>query len=295
MLLFVTLFFNIAAYSQDNNNYFVSSSNISASVEEVVKVYSVNSSDANNMLVSYLDSGITYRYGGTSSKVMDCSAFVGKVFRETFQINLPRTSREMALLGSEPDTLRLFDLVFFSKNGSTISHVGIYVGDGIFIHCSSSGKTVMVSALDEYGDRFMYGKRIIAQVGPDFLFTRVPHKIEGDSINNSEEKIVEENVQDEKLEVYQEGVASYYGGKFHGRKTASGERYDKNELTAAHKNLPFGTKVKVTNTSSGKSVIVTINDRGPYAKGRVIDLSEAAMKEINENGGGLCKVTLTVI
>lgn len=81
---------------------------------------------------------------------------------------------------------------------------------------------------------------------------------------------------------YQErGEASYYADKFHGRKTASGEIYKKTEFTAAHRTLPFGTKVKVTNLKNGKSVIVRINDRGPFKKTRIIDLSRAAAEKID--------------
>ena len=76
------------------------------------------------------------------------------------------------------------------------------------------------------------------------------------------------------------GLASYYGKEFHGRKTASGERYDMHALTAAHRTLPFGTIVKVTNAASGKSVQVRINDRGPFIADRIIDLSYAAAKAI---------------
>ena len=74
--------------------------------------------------------------------------------------------------------------------------------------------------------------------------------------------------------------ASYYHDKFNGRKTASGEIFDNNLYTAAHKTLKFGTKIKVTNTVNGESVIVTINDRGPFVKGREIDLSKKAFMEI---------------
>jgi peptidoglycan lytic transglycosylase len=74
--------------------------------------------------------------------------------------------------------------------------------------------------------------------------------------------------------------ASYYHDKFNGRKTASGELFDNNLYTAAHKTLKFGTKIKVTNTVNGQSVIVTINDRGPFVKGREIDLSKKAFMEI---------------
>src|SRR5947209_4383793 len=77
----------------------------------------------------------------------------------------------------------------------------------------------------------------------------------------------------------EEGMASYYADEYNGRKTSNGEVYDMNDLTAAHRTLPFNTKVKVTNTDNGLSVIVRINDRGPFKKERVIDLSLAAAKE----------------
>jgi rare lipoprotein A len=83
---------------------------------------------------------------------------------------------------------------------------------------------------------------------------------------------------------FQTGEASWYGPGFHGRKTANGERFDTNEMTAAHKTLPFGTKVKVTNKQTGRSVVVRINDRGPYAKDRVIDLSQASAQAIGISG-----------
>jgi rare lipoprotein A len=76
------------------------------------------------------------------------------------------------------------------------------------------------------------------------------------------------------------GVADYYADRFHGRKTASGQLHDKTKMTAAHLSLPFGTKVKVVSRHTGKSCIVTVNDRGPYTKNRIIDLSLAAAKEL---------------
>ncbi len=78
----------------------------------------------------------------------------------------------------------------------------------------------------------------------------------------------------------EEGIASWYGPKFHGRRTASGEIFDMYKLTAAHPWLPFGTVVRVTNLENGLSVVVRINDRGPFVKGRIIDLSYAAAKKI---------------
>ncbi len=91
---------------------------------------------------------------------------------------------------------------------------------------------------------------------------------------------------------YQSGVASWYGGYFHGRTTANGEKYDQWAMTAAHKTLPFGTRVKVTNTRNGDSVIVRINDRGPFIAGRVIDLSKAAANDIGMSGIAPVKVTI---
>lgn len=91
------------------------------------------------------------------------------------------------------------------------------------------------------------------------------------------------------------GIASWYGPTFHGKSTANGETYDQNELTAAHKTLPFNTVVKVTNLHNGKSVTVRINDRGPYAGNRVIDLSRAAAAEIDMIGPGTAQVRLELV
>ena len=78
-----------------------------------------------------------------------------------------------------------------------------------------------------------------------------------------------------------EGKASYYGSRHHGRRTASGERFDQNALTAAHRTLPFGTRVRVTNLNNARTVVVRINDRGPYGRGRIIDLSFKAAQQLD--------------
>jgi rare lipoprotein A len=93
----------------------------------------------------------------------------------------------------------------------------------------------------------------------------------------------------------QTGKASWYGDWHHGKKTASGEKFDKNDLSAAHRTLPLGTEARVTNLENGKSVDVTINDRGPYKQGRVIDLSEAAAKELEIKDKGLAPVKIEVV
>lgn len=94
--------------------------------------------------------------------------------------------------------------------------------------------------------------------------------------------------------ITESGMASFYGAGdgFHGKKTANGETFNKNKLTAAHKTLPFGTVVKVKNLSNGQTVKVRINDRGPFVKGRIIDLSEKAAKKINMRQQGVAEVTL---
>ena len=91
------------------------------------------------------------------------------------------------------------------------------------------------------------------------------------------------------------GQASWYGPGFHGRRTASGETFNQNALTAAHRSLPFGTKVKVTNLRNGRSVVVRINDRGPYAGGRIVDLSAAAARVIGMKSSGVAPVRMQIL
>ncbi|MEO0642195.1 MAG: septal ring lytic transglycosylase RlpA family protein [Pseudomonadota bacterium] len=90
-------------------------------------------------------------------------------------------------------------------------------------------------------------------------------------------------------------VASYYGKRFHGRRTANGERFDMNAMTAAHKTLPFGTRVRVTNPANGRAVTVRINDRGPFIAGRAIDLSRAAAQRLGMIQRGHARVRLDIV
>jgi rare lipoprotein A len=95
--------------------------------------------------------------------------------------------------------------------------------------------------------------------------------------------------------LFQEGVASYYAHEFNGRKTANGETFDMNDLTAAHQTLAFNTKVRVENQLNGKAVIVRINDRGPFKKDRIIDLSLSAARRIELIGPGSAPVKLYIV
>jgi len=93
----------------------------------------------------------------------------------------------------------------------------------------------------------------------------------------------------------QQGVASYYGARHHGKRTASGERFDQHALTAAHRQLPFGTRVRVTNLSNDRQVVLTINDRGPHTRSRLIDVSHEAAEQLGMLGSGVSKVRVQAL
>ena len=97
------------------------------------------------------------------------------------------------------------------------------------------------------------------------------------------------------LEMIGQGEASYYGHELAGNRTASGERFNPNAFTAAHRTLPLGTRLKVTNVANGRSVIVRVNDRGPFTRGRVLDVSLAAARRIAMIGPGSAKVKLEIV
>ena len=91
------------------------------------------------------------------------------------------------------------------------------------------------------------------------------------------------------------GLASFYGRRFHGRKTASGERYDMRELTCAHPSAPFGARLRVTDLETGKSVVVTVTDRGPFRRGRIVDLSLAAARRLGMLERGVARVRVEAL
>lgn len=102
-------------------------------------------------------------------------------------------------------------------------------------------------------------------------------------------------INSQQSDISERGKASFYADKYHGRTTASGERFSQRAATAAHLKLPFGTRVNVTNIANNKSVVVKINDRGPYIRGRIIDLSKAMFEKIADPKVGVIDVTVTVI
>lgn len=95
--------------------------------------------------------------------------------------------------------------------------------------------------------------------------------------------------------VFEEGLVSWYGAAFHSKPTASGERFDSGELTMAHPSLPFGTRVKVTNLRNGRSVVVRVNDRGPFVGTRIADLSQAAANQIGMLRRGIVRARIEIL
>jgi rare lipoprotein A len=135
---------------------------------------------------------------------------------------------------------------------------------------------------------------LIAVIGlllSSFIGSKDLNLIKTDKIQDT---INKDSLKTGKLKLFKKNAhASYYAQKFHGRRTASGKRFDNTKYTAAHRKFSFGTKLKVTNEANGKSVIVEITDRGPFTKGRDIDLTKKAFMEIASNKyGGSLKVTI---
>lgn len=127
---------------------------------------------------------------------------------------------------------------------------------------------------------------------PPSDYETVPGAVDITEIEPPVEVVIEEEPATRSLG---RGVASYYGRKFHGRLTANGERFNMNAMTAAHRTLPFGSKVEVTNPRNGRTVVVRINDRGPFIKGRTIDLSRAAATKLGMISRGHASVELALL
>ncbi len=124
---------------------------------------------------------------------------------------------------------------------------------------------------------------------------KIKEKPQTQKIPEKDEQTKSETKPDTKTRKTEKGMASYYGDKLHGNKTASGVPYDKNKKTAAHLTLPFGTKVEVRNVRTGQKTVVVINDRGPYKKMRIIDVSGAAAKELGMIQAGVVEVEITIL
>lgn len=154
-----------------------------------------------------------------------------------------------------------------------------------FSQKTSNQKGIVVKDTDKKHEQLLQKKLdSIAKIDVELLELDKVFEIPKDSVS--------ENLQPFKINA----VVSYYADKFHGRKTASGQIFDNKKFTAAHKKFPFGTRLKVTNEANGKSVEVIVNDRGPFTKGRELDLSKAAFLEITRDVKyGLLRATIEII
>lgn len=127
---------------------------------------------------------------------------------------------------------------------------------------------------------------------------KTPKKIEFKAKKNAVKKktiSLTEKHKNTSRKYYQSGVASYYSDQFNGRRTANGERFNNSAMTAAHRSLPFGTLIEVTNVRNGKKVVVRVNDRGPYAHARVLDLSKSAAQQLGMHHSGVAQVKVSVL
>lgn len=147
-------------------------------------------------------------------------------------------------------------------------------------------------------------KKIIAPIVLLFIFVFFASSFTSEkmALLDKEKRILQDTLKTDSLldldyKPYKKAVhASYYHDRFNGRKTASGKRFDNSKLTAAHKKLPFGTKLRVTNPTNNKSVIVTVTDRGPFTRGREIDLTRKAFTEITHaKGRGFLNVNIEIV
>ncbi len=129
-------------------------------------------------------------------------------------------------------------------------------------------------------------------LSPSLTGLQAREPVENKAANLSDEQTSEAATARTDLFFIAEGKASYYANRFHGRRTASGEHFDRRDYTAAHRSLPFGTKLRVTNLANGRHVVVKVNDRGPHLRNRIIDISQAAAKEIGISECGIGNVRI---
>ncbi|MDR5749289.1 MULTISPECIES: septal ring lytic transglycosylase RlpA family protein [unclassified Caballeronia] len=179
-------------------------------------------------------------------------------------------------------------------NARLTRHIGSLFAVAILAGCAAPGSSDLSASSQHPGNNFLSsnGARAVAPLAYESKLNSAPaapaKTEESKSLADAEPITSGPDVGN----FEQQGRASWYGRPFHGRKTASGERYDMHALTAAHRTLPLASWVRVTNTANQKTVVVKINDRGPYARGRVIDLSYAAAAALGMRGAGTEKVKI---
>lgn len=261
---------------------------------------SLNAKDARERALTYL--GCPYKEGGYARTGFKTAGLIWHYFK-SYGMNVPRLLRDQASYGEFvlKKDLCPGDVVVF-KSGGTPNVAGIYLGNQEMIYMSYSKKVAKTVKIDTpYWNQRYGGSRRYFGVKLDRLETS--HEYSPVFAEHVEPKSSVSKPAGTKLiplpkdKVYEQGHASFYGGGdgFNGSPTANGEIFDHNKLTAAHKTLPFNTMVKVVRTDTGRSCIVRINDRGPFVRDRIIDLSFAAAKAIDMVSSGVTKVHLYIM
>lgn len=169
-----------------------------------------------------------------------------------------------------------------------------YLGDNK-IHIPIEGCTALIDGEEQLVDvpaKIIKGS---AYVPLRFIVEALGYTVNWDDATKTVQISISGNSSDSDIVYSVNGIASWYGGKFHGRRTSSGEIFNENDYTAAHRTLPFGTLVNVTFMDTGKSIQVRINDRGPHIQGRIIDLSRAAAEAIGLRPHGIGEVRIEVL
>ncbi|QSN61324.1 MULTISPECIES: septal ring lytic transglycosylase RlpA family protein [unclassified Caballeronia] len=175
-------------------------------------------------------------------------------------------------------------------NARFIRHIASLFAVGVLAGCAAPGSGDVASYHQTTPTISMASARSNAPLAFDTNLSTVPADNANKSQSLSDAQPITDSPDVGTFE--QKGKASWYGRWFHGRKTASGEKFDMNAMTAAHRTLPLASWVRVTNESNHKTVVVKINDRGPYVRGRVIDLSYAAAAALGMRGVGTQKVKI---
>ena len=161
---------------------------------------------------------------------------------------------------------------------------------GLLVGCVSSPISSFGSSASKGASNSASSQAPKSSAAPDAITSpNVPFSL-NDSVGNSQNPASEPNLRE-----VERGGASWYGARFHGQRTANGERYDQHALTAAHKTLPFGTLVRVRSLVTGKEVDVRVTDRGPFGRGRIIDVSRAAAEALGMLGLGVKQVSLHIV
>jgi len=244
--------------------------------------------------------GTPYREGGYDPKTGFKTAGLIWHFYRSFGLEVPQLLQDQATGGKfvpKNDLVPGDVLVFSTRSDKSPNIVGLYAGNDEMVYMSFGNKKARRIEIDTpYWTKAYTGSRRYFGVSPSGTVptptkptARPTVVVVQPTAGTGPTRLPLPTTQ-----VYQQGEASFYGGGdgFNGTPTASGETFDHNQMTAAHRTLPFNTRVKVVRTDTGQSCVVRINDRGPFIRGRIIDLSWAAAKKLDMVSKGVAKVNL---